>query len=80
MEYNIPLIILINKVDKVSNIDKRKSINLFIDSAKEYSLNLIHLDNFKSESKANIPYLDTSALKKINIVKLKQFIQVCLKK
>ena len=75
-EFNIPLLIVINKVDKVSNYDKNRIINLFTSTAKEYGLYLIHLDNFNSESESQIPYLEFSALKKVNLGKLKQFIQL----
>ena len=74
-ELKIPLIIVINKIDKVSNIDKRRIIKLFLDTANEYSLNTVHLDDYNKESKDLIPYLEISALKKINIGKLKQIIQ-----
>lgn len=79
-EFEIPLLIIINKIDKFSIFDKKRAIKLFIDSVNEYGLNLIHLDGFKYENKAEIPYLEVSALKKINIDKLKQIIQIYLKK
>ena len=79
-EFEIPLLIIINKIDKFSIFDKKRAIKLFIDSVNEYGLNLIHLDDFKYENKAEIPYLEVSALKKINIDKLKQIIQIYLKK
>ncbi len=74
-EFEIPLLIIFNKIDKVSNLDKKKKINLFIESAKEYGLDLIHLNDHKSEKKSEIPYLEFSALKKINLGKLKSLIQ-----
>jgi GTP-binding protein EngB required for normal cell division len=79
-EFEIPLLIIINKIDKFSIFDKKRAIKLFIDSVNKYGLNLIHLDDFKYENKAEIPYLEVSALKKINIDKLKQIIQRYLKK
>ena len=79
-EFEIPLLIIINKIDKFSIFDKKRAIKLFIDSVNEYGLNLIHLNDFKYENKAEIPYLEVSALKKINIDKLKQIIQIYLKK
>jgi len=74
-ESNIPIIAIINKIDKVSIFDKKRSIELFIKSAKEYGLNMVHLDNYQFKSETEIPYLEFSALKKINIRKLKQIIQ-----
>ncbi len=74
-EFEIPLLVIINKIDKVSNIDKGRIINLFLESAKEYGLSFIHLDKFKYELKTQIPYLEFSALKKINLDKLKRIIQ-----
>ena len=76
-EFKIPLLVLINKIDKISNIDKQKAINLFVDSANEYGLRLTHLDEYNNETE--IPYLEFSALKKTNLGKLKQIIQNFLK-
>lgn len=73
-EFKIPLLILFNKIDKVSNLDQIKTINLFIESTKEYGLDLIHLNYYNSKKKSEIPYLEFSALKKINIGKLKGLI------
>ena len=74
-EFKIPILIIFNKIDKISNLDKKEKVNLFIGSAKEYGLNLIHLNDFKLEKKSEIPYLEFSALKKINLVKLKSIIK-----
>ena len=74
-EFNIPILVVINKTDKFSNFDKKRIINLFIDTAKEYDLNLVHLDNFNKDYEIDIPYLEFSALKKKNLGKLKQIIQ-----
>lgn len=74
-EFKIPLLILFNKIDKISNLDKEKIITLFIQSIKEYGLNLVNLNDFNNEKKSEIPYLEFSALKKINLSKLKQIIQ-----
>jgi GTP-binding protein EngB required for normal cell division len=74
-EFNIPLLILFNKIDRVSNFNQKKIISLFIDSIKEYGMNLIHLDEINFEKMLEIPYLEFSALKKINLLKLKRVIQ-----
>ncbi|TET60945.1 MAG: hypothetical protein E3J52_02440 [Promethearchaeota archaeon] len=74
-EFKIPLLVIFNKIDKFSNLDKKKIINLFIESAKEHGLKLVHLIDRKIEKKSEIPYLEFSALKKTNLTKLKQIIQ-----
>ena len=74
-EFKLPILILINKVDKLSNFEKNRIINFFLESAAEYGLKLIHLNELKQDSKELIPYLEFSALRKTNLGKLKQFIQ-----
>ena len=74
-ENHIAILVVINKIDKLSNLDKRESINLFVESAKEYGLKLVHLDNLKTNNESEIPYLEFSALKMINLRKLKETIQ-----
>lgn len=39
-EYNIPFLIIFNKIDKISSLDIKKNVEFFIDSAKEYGVNL----------------------------------------
>jgi GTP-binding protein EngB required for normal cell division len=72
-EFNIPLLVIINKIDKLSQFDKKKAINTFVDTAKELGLNLIPLNNQNSSD--TIPYLEFSALKRINLEKLKKKIR-----
>ena len=79
-EFKIPFLVIINKVDKLSNFDVKKSINIFLSSAKDYGLNLIHLNDFNNENLQVIPYLEFSALKKINVGKLKGIIHKSLNK
>ena len=67
--------LLVNKIDKLSNFDTKRVIKLFIDSALEYGLNVIHIDDFKYNTKKEIPYLEFSTLKKVNLGKLKKIIQ-----
>ncbi len=74
-EFKVPFLIIINKVDKFSTFDKKRIIQLFINSAKEYGLNLVHLNSYKNKNNFEIPYLEFSALKKINLKELKQAIQ-----
>ena len=74
-EFKVPFLIIINKIDKFSTFDKKRIIQLFINSAKEYGLNLVHLNSYKNKNNFEIPYLEFSALKKINLKELKQAIQ-----
>ena len=78
-ELGIPLLILFNKIDKVSNYDMKKNIALFLKHAKEYGLNLIHLDDYDSKVGSSVPYLEFSALKKTNLNKLLKFITLSFK-
>jgi GTP-binding protein EngB required for normal cell division len=74
-EFNIPLLIILNKIDKVSNFDKSRIITLFLDASKKYGLNMVHIDNFDDNKDTEIPYLEFSALKKTNLKQLKLMIQ-----
>jgi len=76
-EFNIPILIIFNKIDKVSTYDMNRLINLFTNSANEYGIHLIHLNEYNFQEK--IPYLEFSALKQINIKNLKNIIQKYLK-
>ncbi|MHA1456876.1 MAG: hypothetical protein ACTSR5_12995 [Promethearchaeota archaeon] len=64
-----------NKIDKVSNFDKIKKINLFLKSAEEFGLELMHLDEFFKKNDARIPFIEFSALKKVNLEKLKKMVR-----
>ena len=74
-EFNIPFIVLMNKIDKVPELEMKRIIALFVNSARDYGLNLIHLDKLDFNNETEIPYLEFSALKKINLGKLKSIIQ-----
>ena len=74
-EFKIHFLIIINKVDKYSTFDKNRIIQLFVNSAKEYGLNLVHLNSYENKNNSEIPYLEFSALKKNNLRELKQAIQ-----
>ncbi len=78
-ESEISIIVIINKIDKVSNFDKNKIISFFIESAKEYGINIVLFDNYNPQNETEIPFLEFSALKKTNEGKLKQIIQKYLK-
>jgi len=79
-EFEIPLIVIINKIDKVSKYDEERIINLLVNSARNYNLNLVKYSNFIYNMKIELPYLKFSALKKTNLGKLKQIIQQYLQK
>lgn len=74
-EFDIPLLIIMNKIDKVSNFDKNKKINLFLNSAEEFGLELMHLDEFFKETDTRIPFIEFSALNKENLDKLKRMVR-----
>lgn len=77
-EFDIPLLIVMNKIDKVSNLDKTKITNLFLKSAEQFGLELMHLDEFFREDNTRIPFIEFSALKKENLEKLKKMVRHCL--
>ena len=80
-EFNIPLLIIINKIDKISNIDKKRIITFFIENAKYYGIDVINLDDYyNNQLETKIPFLEFSALKKTNLGKLNQFINLYLSK
>lgn len=73
-EFKIPMLIMVNKIDKVSNIDLNRIIGLLVDASRAYGLNLVHLTNFQYNYNYEIPFLEFSALKKTNLGKLKKII------
>lgn len=78
-EFNIPILVVLNKIDKISNIDRTRIITLFLETSKNYGFNIVNLNQFNSNDDSEIPYLEFSALKKINLKELKLFIQNHLK-
>ncbi len=77
LEYEIPILTVINKIDKVSSIHKKRIIKLFIDAAKDYGLNFKNLET-TTNVREDLNYLELSALKKTNIGKLKKVLQTQL--
>ena len=73
-ELRIPILIVINKIDKISNFDIKRIISLLLKTSNEFGLDLVNLDNYLNQNQAQIPYLEFSALKKINVDKLKKMI------
>ncbi|MBA7520984.1 GTP-binding protein EngB [subsurface metagenome] len=78
-EFDIPLLVVLNKIDKISVFDKKRIISLFINTAKDYGLNLIHVNERIDNDRSKTPYLEFSALKKTNLAKLKRTINTHLK-
>jgi len=78
-EFDIPLLVVLNKIDKISVFDKKRIISLFVKSAKDYGLNLIHVNEKIDNDRSKTPYLVFSALKKTNLDKLKRTINIHLK-
>jgi len=79
LEFSIPLLVIINKIDKVSVFDKRRIINFFIDTARQYGLNFIHIDDFDYDYAHTLPYLEFSAVNKTNLGDLKKTIYFVLR-
>jgi GTP-binding protein EngB required for normal cell division len=73
-EFDIPLLVVLNKIDKISVFDKKRIISLFINTAKDYGLNLINVNKKIDNDRSKTPYLEFSALKKTNLDKLKRTI------
>ena len=79
-EFEIPLLVILNKIDKISVFDKKRIISLLINSAKAYELNLIQITVEEVVGYNEIPYLEFSAIKKTNLDKLKRIINTFLQK
>ncbi len=79
-EFEIPLLVILNKMDKISVFDKKRIISLLINSAKAYDLNLVQLAYEDVKDYSEIPYLGFSAIKKTNLDKLKRIIDMFLQK
>ncbi len=79
-EFEIPLLVILNKIDKVSVFDKKRIISLLINSAMDYGLNLVQLFDKKVRNYEEIPYLEFSAIKRTNLDKLKRAINLSFQK
>jgi GTP-binding protein EngB required for normal cell division len=79
-EFEIPLLVILNKMDKVSVFDKKRIISLLINSAKAYDLNLVQITYREVKAYSEIPYLEFSAIKKTNLDKLKRIINSFLRR
>jgi GTP-binding protein EngB required for normal cell division len=79
-EFEIPLLVILNKIDKISVFDKKRISSLLINSAKAFDLNLVQITDQVSKNINEIPYLEFSALKKTNLNKLKRVINASLRR
>jgi GTP-binding protein EngB required for normal cell division len=79
-EFEIPLLVILNKMDKVSVFDKKRIISLLINSAKAYDLNLVQITDREVKDNREVPYLEFSAIKKTNLDKLKRIINSFLRR
>jgi len=77
-EFEIPLLVILNKIDKISVFDKKRIISLLIKSAKAYGLNFVQITGQEVNEYNEIPYLEFSAIKKTNLDKLKRVINTAL--
>jgi len=72
-EFEIPLLVILNKMDKVSVFDKKRIISLLINS-------LVQITDREVKAYSEIPYLEFSAIKKTNLNKLKRIINSFLRR
>ena len=77
-ELSLPLLIVINKIDKVSNLDKKKSILLFVETSRDYNIPIYEFKNITDLSNNFINYIEFSALKKTNLHDLTKIIKYFL--
>lgn len=78
-EFKIPLLIILNKIDKISNFDRKRITMSLVKNTKDFGIKLVQLNSLEDIKKEEIPYLEFSALKKTNLSKLKQIIHYYLK-
>lgn len=74
-EFEIPLLVVLNKIDKVSVFDKKRIILLLVNSAKDYGINVVPIPDEEIRIYEKVPFLEFSATKKTNLTKLKTIIQ-----
>jgi GTP-binding protein len=77
-ELSIPILIVINKIDKVSSLDKKKSISLFVETSRDYNIPLSEFKEITDLSNKFVNYIEFSALKKTNLHDLKKIIKYFL--
>ncbi len=79
-EFNTPVLVVLNKIDKLNLIDRKKIETFFFDSATKFGLKLVKFNEFKGFDGSVFPVLMTSALKKIGIKELKEIVESQFKK
>jgi GTP-binding protein EngB required for normal cell division len=70
-EFQIPVLVILNKIDKISTFDEKRIIDYFLKAGRQFGLNLISLEKFSGNYNLQIPILKFSALKETNLGKLK---------
>ena len=74
-EFDVPMVIVINKIDKLSQFDKEHKLSFFTNTAREYNIPLTKFDDLKNLRREDITYLEFSALKKTNLHELKKIVK-----
>ncbi len=74
-EFNIPVIVILNKIDKLSKYDQKNALDLFFDVAKKFGLKPVKYEDFFNFDEKNLPVLLTSALKRNGIEEMKEIIE-----
>lgn len=77
-DFDISLLVILNKIDKISVFDKKRIISLLINCANDYGLNLVPITSEEARVYKEIPYLEFSAIKRTNLDKLKRIINTSL--
>ena len=77
-EFDLPTVIVVNKIDKLSHFDKVKKLSLLMKTANDYNISLSEFNEIKNLSKDFVSYIEFSALKKINLHDLKKIIRFFL--
>jgi len=79
-EFNTPVLVVLNKIDKLNLIDRKKIETFFFDSATKFGLKPVKFNEFKGFDGVVFPVLMTSAFKRIGIKELKEIVESQFKK
>jgi len=74
-EFNIPIVVILNKIDKLSKFDQKNASDLFFDVAKKFGLKPVKYEDFFNFDEKNLPVLLTSALKREGVEEMKEIIK-----
>ncbi len=74
-EFNVPIVLILNKIDKLNTIDRKNTEEFFIEAAKKFGIKPVRYEEFKGFTREQFPVLLTSASKKINVEEMKQIVQ-----